>query len=394
MAAYNRSLLLQSSYSVGLAPELIERLEHGNKILLPPEVLAEVINLEYQGQMIFRLTDEASQKQIYVGVLEFNAPKDTIVLPFHLMQDLEATEEDIVIVELVTLPKARSITFKANTYGFYNLANPKAILENELRYYVSLTTGQNIPISHVGTNYVLTVTKSEPGPAVDILDTDVSVDFEPADDTPVRPPPPSTYQPPQIPQRESSNYFPGTGLRVGEKYYPGAFGAPRQTRGMSSPSRGMMPPSRRMVLPSRDMVPPSRDMVPPSPTVEKEYFTGTARVLGGRPGVTRRQWSMKPQIPAQPPILGRQVPISVPSPSLSKIPMLSAHRPMSTVTIPVPSPRPVSTIPIAVPSPSMNDVVFSVPPQRPVVTTTPRAPVVQPRTQAQIPSDYLYKPML
>src|SRR3989338_7837640 len=182
---YSRSLFVQPTYAANLRGNLFEQLDQGNKVILPPEVLAEVINLENQSErMVFRLLNENNGRQIYAGVLNFEAPTDQIILPFHLMQGLDADEGYIITIELVNLPKATAATVQANTYKFYQLSNPKSLLETELRNYVSLNVGQTIPISYLGDNYVLTVIRTEPADVVDILDTDIVLDFEDADDTP------------------------------------------------------------------------------------------------------------------------------------------------------------------------------------------------------------------
>jgi len=56
-------------------------LEEGNKILLPASVLEELTRGAMPQPLIFRINSMASKKTFYVGVLEFVAPEDIVVLP-------------------------------------------------------------------------------------------------------------------------------------------------------------------------------------------------------------------------------------------------------------------------------------------------------------------------
>jgi len=56
-------------------------LEKGNKVLLPPSVLAEVSQGAMPHPLLFRINSMRTKKTTYVGVLEFTAPEDICILP-------------------------------------------------------------------------------------------------------------------------------------------------------------------------------------------------------------------------------------------------------------------------------------------------------------------------
>ena len=63
--------------------------------------------------------------------------------------------------------------------GFLDVTNPKAVLENALRNYACLTTGDVIAIHYNEHVYEISVLETKPGNAVSIIECDMNVHFAP-----------------------------------------------------------------------------------------------------------------------------------------------------------------------------------------------------------------------
>merc|ERR1711924_425958 len=73
--------------------------------------------------------------------------------------------------------KGTFVKFRPQTKDFLEISNPKATLENKLRGFSALTTGDTIVISHASKQYALDIMEVKPGDAMTIIETDVNVDF-------------------------------------------------------------------------------------------------------------------------------------------------------------------------------------------------------------------------
>ena len=171
-------------------------IEKGNKILLPQRLLEEITNknsgtLPYP--MIFSLSSLQSKKSYFVGVLEFTAPEDTVILPFWLFRNLRVTEGEMLRIGYCQyLPKANFCKIRPHKTAFIDLPDPKTILEIELRNFVCLNLNETISIEFNGKSYDLDILELKPAnsyKAATIIDTDLTLDFAPPLDyvEPVRP---------------------------------------------------------------------------------------------------------------------------------------------------------------------------------------------------------------
>lgn len=95
------------------------------------------------------------------------------------MHNLLLEEGDIVQIESVSLPVAKYSKFQPQTVEFLDITNPKAVLENCLRNFACLTTGDLIAIKYNNYAYELSVLETKPGPAVTIIECDMNVEFAP-----------------------------------------------------------------------------------------------------------------------------------------------------------------------------------------------------------------------
>lgn len=102
-----------------------------------------------------------------------------------MMHNLLLEEGDIVQIESVSLPVATFSKFKPQSPDFLEISNQKAVLENALRNFACLSTGDLVAIKYNSKIYELCVLETKPGNAVSIIECDmnVSVEFKPVKQT-------------------------------------------------------------------------------------------------------------------------------------------------------------------------------------------------------------------
>ncbi|KAG2470716.1 UFD1 protein, partial [Polypterus senegalus] len=104
------------------------------------------LNITYP--MLFKLTNKNSDRMTHCGVLEFVADEGICYLPHWMMQNLLLEEGGLVQVESVNLMVATYSKFQPQSPDFLDITNPKAVLENALRNFACLTTGDVIAINY------------------------------------------------------------------------------------------------------------------------------------------------------------------------------------------------------------------------------------------------------
>lgn len=166
-----------------------QELEEGDKILLPPSALDTLAHLKVDYPMLFAVENPETGRQSHCGVMEFSAEEGFAYLPYWMMQNLLLESGAVVRVTNVSLPLGNYVQFQPHRTAFIELANPKAVLENALRRFSCMTTGDTIVVKHMEQTYCLDVLDVKPGNAVSIIETDVNVDFAPPKDyvEPTRP---------------------------------------------------------------------------------------------------------------------------------------------------------------------------------------------------------------
>ena len=98
--------------------------------------------------MLFELTNERDNRKTHCGVLEFVAEEGTCYVPYWLMQHLLVREGDILKVVNTSLPKGTFVKLQPVSKEFLEVHNPRAVLENSLRHFATLTKGDNIVIGY------------------------------------------------------------------------------------------------------------------------------------------------------------------------------------------------------------------------------------------------------
>lgn len=165
-------------YSVSMMPgQERQDVEQGGKIILPPSALETLTRLHIQYPMLFKLSNNRAHHVTHCGVLEFVADEGRVYLPYWMMNNLLLEEGSIVQVENVSLPVATFAKFQPQSPDFLDITNPKAVLENALRKFACLTTGDMIAINYNDRIYELRVLETKPAAAVSIIECDMNVDF-------------------------------------------------------------------------------------------------------------------------------------------------------------------------------------------------------------------------
>ncbi|XP_054714580.1 ubiquitin recognition factor in ER-associated degradation protein 1-like [Uloborus diversus] len=167
-------------YSVSMLPGNERRdVEKGGKIIMPPSALDHLTRLSIVYPMLFKLTNKKTNRVTHCGVLEFVADEGKVYLPYWMMRNLLLEEGGILHVENATLPVASFSKFQPQSEDFLDITNPKAVLENALRNFACLTTGDMIAIEYNDKIYEFCVLETRPYKAVSIIECDMNVDFAP-----------------------------------------------------------------------------------------------------------------------------------------------------------------------------------------------------------------------
>ncbi|KAJ1889804.1 hypothetical protein LPJ71_008101, partial [Coemansia sp. S17] len=147
--------------------------------------------------LIFRLTSAAqavlhdrqrNARAVHCGVREFSHEEDYAGIPEWIMTEMELTEGDSVSIELVRLEKGTHAQLKALNPMARGVGDLRSLLEAYMRTKLTaLTVGETllVPINGVVEPLSFSVAALEPSAAIDIVDTDLSVDIIYADSGPI-----------------------------------------------------------------------------------------------------------------------------------------------------------------------------------------------------------------
>jgi ubiquitin fusion degradation protein 1 len=159
-----------------------EDLEKGNKIILPASALDHLSRLNISYPMLFEMHNTTTVRRTHCGVQEFVAEEGTCYLPYWMMENLLLKEGDLVQVTNTSLPKGTYVKLQPVTSDFLDINNPRAVLENSLRNFATLTVGDIVVIEYNQKKYEIEIADCKPANAVSIIEADVNVDFAPPKD--------------------------------------------------------------------------------------------------------------------------------------------------------------------------------------------------------------------
>ncbi|KAJ2857476.1 hypothetical protein J3B02_000968 [Coemansia erecta] len=186
---FSRTLVCRSTATI---PEI----GYSDKVTLPPTFLSsylETLNLDHESipsPLILRITrqsgfrsEQINLRSIYCGVREFsNADEEAVSVPEWLLKEAQIEDGDTVIVETVQLEKgsfAQLQVLGSSTADMQSSADIRSVLETHMRKRMTaLFVGETINVTVGGLDKPVQykVSALEPADAVDIVDTDLSVD--------------------------------------------------------------------------------------------------------------------------------------------------------------------------------------------------------------------------
>ncbi|CAD6885985.1 unnamed protein product [Tilletia laevis] len=168
------------AYSMAMLPQK-ERLNvsYGGKIIMPASALSKLSQFEIASPWIFELNNiSESPKKTHAGVLEFIAEEGNVHLPAWMMRTLELSEGDTIRIVGKTLPKGKLVKFQAQTVDFLEISDHRAVLEQAMRNFSTLTPGDVIEIGYNCLTFELLVMEVVPdADGIVIIETDLEVDF-------------------------------------------------------------------------------------------------------------------------------------------------------------------------------------------------------------------------
>lgn len=104
-----------------------------------------------------------------------------------------------------SLPKGSFVKLQPVSKTFLDVHNPRAVLENSLRHFATLTKGDNIVINYNNKKFEIEIVETKPSDAISIIEADIEVDFAPPKDyvEPTKTPPVTSSQP--VPSTTTTN---------------------------------------------------------------------------------------------------------------------------------------------------------------------------------------------
>lgn len=171
-------------YPVAMMPDNVRKDDsnYGGKIFLPPSALNKLTMLHIRYPMLFELTNEAGGVRTHSGVLEFVAEEGRVYIPQWMMQTLQLQPGTLLKVASCDLPNGQFVKIEPQLVDFLDISDPKAVLENALRKFSTLTVGDIIEIDYNDAQYGIKVLEVKPesnNSSICVIETDLETDFAP-----------------------------------------------------------------------------------------------------------------------------------------------------------------------------------------------------------------------
>lgn len=172
------------SYPITMMPDEIRKddANYGGKIFLPPSALNKLTMLHIRYPMLFELENEGCDKLTHSGVLEFVAEEGRAYLPQWMMNTLDLTPGLILKIANCDLPLGKFVKIEPQSVDFLDISDHKAVLENVLRKFSTLTIGDVIEINYNDSTYAIKVLEVKPeseSKGICVVETDLETDFAP-----------------------------------------------------------------------------------------------------------------------------------------------------------------------------------------------------------------------
>lgn len=171
-------------YPVAMMPDNVRKddANYGGKIFLPPSSLNRLTMLHIRYPMLFELTNEALNLKTHSGVLEFVAEEGRVYIPQWMMETLQLQPGSLIKIANCDLPNGRFVKIEPQSVDFLDISDPKAVLENALRKFSTLTVDDVIEIDYNDTKFGIKVLEVKPESAnsgICVVETDLETDFAP-----------------------------------------------------------------------------------------------------------------------------------------------------------------------------------------------------------------------
>lgn len=171
-------------YPIAMMPDMIRKddANFGGKIFLPPSALNKLTMLHIRYPMLFQLSNEEKGIATHSGVLEFIAEEGRVYIPQWMMASLQLNPGQILKVKSCDLPLGNFVKIEPQSVDFLDISDPKAVLENVLRKFSTLTVNDIIEINYNDTIYgikVLEVKPDQSSHGICVVETDLETDFAP-----------------------------------------------------------------------------------------------------------------------------------------------------------------------------------------------------------------------
>ncbi|KAH3675439.1 hypothetical protein WICMUC_002728 [Wickerhamomyces mucosus] len=156
---------------------------YGGKIFLPPSSLNRLTMLNIRYPMLFELFNEDKNVKTHSGVLEFVAEEGRVYIPQWMMDTLQLHPGSIIkISNQDNIPLGKFVKIEPQSTDFLDISDPKAVLENVLRKFSTLTINDIIEVNYNEKVFgikVLEVKPESPYKGICVIETDLETDFAP-----------------------------------------------------------------------------------------------------------------------------------------------------------------------------------------------------------------------
>lgn len=171
-------------YPVAMMPDSTRKDDsnYGGKIFLPPSALNKLTMLHIRYPMLFELVNESNGKATHSGVLEFVAEEGRAYLPQWMMTTLELSVGLLLKISSCDIPLGNFVKIEPQSVDFLDISDPKAVLENVLRKFSTLTVNDIIEVNYNDSIYGIKVLEVKPeskNKGICVVETDLETDFAP-----------------------------------------------------------------------------------------------------------------------------------------------------------------------------------------------------------------------
>ncbi len=155
---------------------------YGGKVFLPQSALNRLTMLNIRYPMLFKLTSETSKKSTHSGVLEFTAEEGRCYMPQWMLDTLQCQPGTLVKIQTTDLPLGSFVKLEPQSVNFLDITDPKAVLENALRNFATLTVNDIIELHYNDQIYKIKILEVKPeseSQGMCVIETDLETDFAP-----------------------------------------------------------------------------------------------------------------------------------------------------------------------------------------------------------------------